>query len=185
MGKIKNDWQDVSTIYNYFSKKKKEAIARYEAFIGDGITAENNPGKSNGDLFKSGNEWAQVQSLRSKGIPVTSDERVLGSGEFMQRLIAEAEQRVKETLRLRKRVPALKEFAEIITKLQGINKDDLMLGCRSRAVARARKIFCQAVVKKAGYSGAEAARFLGVSTSAVNRLANEDELPEVVIIISC
>jgi predicted transcriptional regulator len=30
-----------------------------------------------------------------------------------------------------------------------------------------------------GYSGAEVARFLGVTTSAVNRLAVSEELPEV------
>jgi predicted transcriptional regulator len=40
------------------------------------------------------------------------------------------------------------------------------------------------VVKKVRYSGAEVARFLGISTSAVNRLANEDELPEVEEVIS-
>jgi len=40
------------------------------------------------------------------------------------------------------------------------------------------------IVKKGRYCGAEATRFLGISTSAVNRLANEDELPEVTKIIS-
>ena len=40
------------------------------------------------------------------------------------------------------------------------------------------------IVKKGRYCGAEAARFLSISTSAVNRLANEDELPEVTKIIS-
>ncbi len=40
------------------------------------------------------------------------------------------------------------------------------------------------VVKKGRYAGAEVARFLGISTSAVNRLANADELPEVLKIIS-
>jgi len=46
------------------------------------------------------------------------------------------------------------------------------------------KIFCEEVVKKERYSGAEAARFLGIATSAVNRPANADEVPEVIKIIS-
>ena len=33
--------------------------------------------------------------------------------------------------------------------------------------------------KKMGYSRAQVARFLGITTSAVNRLAVSDELPEV------
>ena len=35
------------------------------------------------------------------------------------------------------------------------------------------------VVKKVGYSGADVARFLGMNTSAVNRLAVSDESAEV------
>jgi len=41
------------------------------------------------------------------------------------------------------------------------------------------RIFCQVAVRKMGYSGADVARFLGINTSAVNRLAVSDELPEV------
>ena len=35
------------------------------------------------------------------------------------------------------------------------------------------------VVKKVGYSGADVARFLGINTSAVNRLAVPDESSQV------
>jgi len=44
-------------------------------------------------------------------------------------------------------------------------------------VVRAKRVFCQLAVKEIGYSGAEAARFLGVTTSAVNRPANSEEYP--------
>ena len=42
-------------------------------------------------------------SLRRKGIKVASDERILGGDEFIQRLMSEAEEREKETLRLSRR----------------------------------------------------------------------------------
>ena len=44
---------------------------------------------------------------------------------------------------------------------------------------KTRRIFCQIAVKKMGCSGADVARFPGISTSAVNRLAVSDELPEI------
>lgn len=50
-------------------------------------------------------------------------------------------------------------------------------GIRKREVARARKIFSQIAVRRLGFSGAEVARLLGVSTSAVNRLVSQEELP--------
>jgi hypothetical protein len=42
-----------------------------------------------------------------------------------------------------------------------------------------RRVFCQVAVRAMGYSGAEVARFLGVTTSSVNRLAVSEQLPEV------
>ena len=45
---------------------------------------------------------------------------------------------------------------------------------------KSRRIFCQIAVRKMGYSGADVARFLGINTSAVNRLAVSDAVPEVV-----
>jgi len=47
-------------------------------------------------------------------------------------------------------------------------------------VVKVRRIFCQVTVKKMGYSEADTARFLGITTSAVNRLAVSGELPEIV-----
>jgi predicted transcriptional regulator len=38
----------------------------------------------------------------------------------------------------------------------------------------ARKVFCQVAVKRLGYTGASVARFLGVTTSLVNRYASSE-----------
>ena len=62
---------------------------------------------------------------------------------------------------------------------QGVDEAGLRSGFRKREVVRSRRIFCQIAVKKMGYSGADVARFLGINTSAVNRLAVSDELSEV------
>ena len=44
---------------------------------------------------------------------------------------------------------------------------------------KSRRLFCQIAVRMMGYSGADVARFLGITTSAVNRSAVSDELPEI------
>ena len=48
-----------------------------------------------------------------------------------------------------------------------------------RPIAKARKVFARIAVKKIGCSGVEVVQFLGVTTSAVNRLAVSKELDEV------
>ena len=45
---------------------------------------------------------------------------------------------------------------------------------------KARRLFCQLTVRAMGYSGAEVGRCLGVTTSAVNRLAVSAELTNFV-----
>lgn len=175
MEKGKSGWQDVETVLAYFGRKRKEAMGKYEEFIREGIAEGRRPDLTGGGLKRSAGGWSEVISLRRRGIQIRSDERMLGSSEFIERILADAEEREKETLRLSREIPNLREFAKEISKRQDIKEVELLSGSRKRGVVKARKIFCQAVVKGAGYSGAEVARFLGISTSAVNRLANADE----------
>jgi hypothetical protein len=54
-------------------------------------------------------------------------------------------------------------------------------GTQKRKIANARKIFWQWVAEKMGYLGAEVARYLGVTTSSVNRLAVSEETADLKI----
>lgn len=113
-----------------------------------------------------------------------SDARILGSGEFIEQLCAEAARHEQETLRLARRVVDLTRLAKKITAGGGVTEGELRSGDRRRGVVRARRLFCQVAVKRMGYPGAAAARFLGVTTSSVNRLAATEELPEVSQIVN-
>ena len=60
--------------------------------------------------------WSEVLSLRRRGTGPVSDERILGSSDFVTRLFLEAEEREKETLRLRKNIPDLGLLGKRIVK---------------------------------------------------------------------
>ena len=62
---------------------------------------------------------------------------------------------------------------------EGLARTELRSGSRKREVVKARRLFCQVAVGKMGYSGAEVARFLGVTTSAVKRLAASEKSPDL------
>ena len=62
---------------------------------------------------------------------------------------------------------------------EGVTEREMRSGSRRPPIVRARRLFCQVAVQGLGYSGAGVARFLGVTTSSVNRLAVSEELPEV------
>ena len=60
-----------------------------------------------------------------------------------------------------------------------ITEEELKSGSRRSKISKARRLFCQLSVVKMGYAGAQVARLLRVSISAVVRAANFEELPEV------
>jgi putative transposase len=179
MGRVKRDWQDTDMVLSYFSKRKKEAIERYEDFVQQGMNAGRRPELVGGGLIRSLGGWSQVLSLRRIGSKVFSDERILGSSEFVKDIIADAEETAKETLRLAVKIADLPSLARTVCEGEGVDEVELRSGLRKRQVVKSRRIFCQIAVKKMGYSGADAARFLGITTSAVNRLAVSDGLLEV------
>jgi len=179
MGEVEGKWQDTGTVLAYFGKRRKRAVEKYEDFVAEGIAAGRRPELVGGGLVRSLGGWSQVLSSRRAGSKVFSDERILGSSEFVQDVISEAEERVKDTLRLSSTLPDLPSLAARISSGEEIDESQLCSGTRKRKVVKARRLLCQIAVKKLGYSGADVARFLGINTSAVNRLAVSDELPEI------
>ena len=130
-----------------------------------------------GGLIRSAGGWSQVLSLRRHGLRMASDERILGSGEFIEEVLSQAEKRLEETLRLKARKVELGSLASRVSRSEGSGLGFGRSGSRVGKVVKARRLFCQLAVKKFGYSGAEVARYLGTTTSSVTRLANSPEMP--------
>ena len=112
----------------------------------------------------------------TKDFSVASDERILGSGEFVEGLLSEVEKQEKESLRSRRKVVGIPALMKKVVVGEGLKKGDLRSGDRRRGVVKARRLFCQLAVRGRGYSGAEVGRYLGVTTSAVNRQAVSEVL---------
>ncbi len=178
MGRVERGWQDIDTVLAYFGKGR-DAVKKYEQFVQEGISQGRRPDLVGGGLIRSLGGWSQVLSLRRRGIKIASDERILGRVEFIRRILSEAEEREKETLRLSQKKPDLTTVARRVIEAEGIGESELRSGMRKREVVRVRRMFCQLAVREMGYAGAEVARFLGVTTSSVNRLAVSEETADL------
>ena len=151
----------------------------YNRFVEQGITQGKRKELVGGGLIRSLGGWSQVLSLRRRGEKVASDQRILGSREFVKTLLEEASEREKEALRFGTNLTDLAFLARQVSRDEGITEEELKSGSRRTKISKARRLFCQLSVVKMGYPGAKVARLLGVSTSAVVRAANSEELPEV------
>ena len=109
--------------------------------------------------------------MRRRGMGIASDERILGDGGFVERVIGETEAKQRETLRLNRKVQELSEILRELGEREGLDERSLRTVRRARRIVRVIKLFCQLAVRKYGHTGASVARFLGVTTSLVNRYA--------------
>jgi len=179
VGIVKREWQDREEILRYFGKRQEVAVKRYIAFIEEGDLQRRRPDLVGGGLLRSVGGWSEVVSMRRRGKGMASDERILGSGGFVERVIAETEAKERETLRLRRKVPELSALLRVVAEEEGMEEKELRGPRRAREVVRVTRRFCQLAVREYGHTGAAVARFLGVTTSLVNRYAASGDLLEL------
>jgi putative transposase len=71
---------------------------------------------------------------------------------------------------------SLDTLATLVSGREGVQISALLSGSRKREVVKARRIVCQIAVKKLRYTGVAVVRYLGVTTSLVNRMAGKEEI---------
>ena len=74
---------------------------------------------------------------------------------------------------------SFKEAQKKVSEQYNISIGELRSGSRRQDVVKARGALCWIAVRELGYSGAEVARYLGVTNSCVTRIASTNKSPEM------
>lgn len=167
MGRVKCEWQDRSFVLGWFGQRERKAVAEYRQYMEQGVPLGKRPELVGGGLIRSLGGWSAVKSRRQKGERVIADERVLGDGEFVAKVLEEAEERVRHQLTPERRVHEAMKLVEAVCKERDVSREELSSGSRRGAVARVRALLAGRLVRELGIPQAEAARLLGVTTPAI------------------
>ena len=68
-----------------------EARRRYQVLVAAGVAQGRRPEHQGGGLVRSARGWAAGRALRRGREAHTADERVLGTGEFVETILREAQ----------------------------------------------------------------------------------------------
>jgi len=168
--------QKVAEVLQMFGKRKERARKLYRTFIEDGIKQGKRDELVGGGLRRS---------LKLSGAKEQQayDERILGSGEFVEQL-----QRVTETTDIALGRVSLEDILSRIAPIFSITPNSLRQGGKRKEMSDARAAFCYVAVMKMGVSGAAVARLLNISRAGVtlaarrgeNIYARSDELQTVI-----
>ena len=142
----------------------------YRNYVKEGIDLGRRPELVGGGLIRSSGGWSAVKALRRAGDRELSDDRILGSGEFVEQIIKEAEGKVKYQLPVKEQNRKIDKFITNLCKNTKVSKKELKSGSRRKEVSGVRSLIAIELVKKQGISLAEVARRVGVSTTAVSKI---------------
>jgi hypothetical protein len=175
LGLKEQAWQDRQAVWARFGKTHAEARRSYRHYIEEGIPQGRRPELVGGGLLRSRGGWAEVVAVRKRGEREFTDERVLGSGEFVATLLREAEGQRRERWATRPNPQALAAYVEQACDNAGVSVQALRQGSRRHRVSQVRAALARQLVRSKGLSLAETARQLGVTTAAICKAVQKED----------
>lgn len=169
-GRFQNNWQDRDYVLSWFGKKQGEAKKQYQQFVKKGVDLGSRPDLIGGGLVRSLGGWAVVKSVRRRDVKEKGDERVLGSGKFVEKLLNEAERKTKHQFTTLELLEKAKAAMDAYCKQHDIEMDLIQSGSRAGRVPKHRAKLAIKLVTETGLSMAETGRQLGLSTSGVAQI---------------
>jgi hypothetical protein len=170
IGKAKHPWMDVDYVLSEFGATRRRAINEYRRFMQEGLAQGRLPELTGGGLIRSKGGWSQVLSARRNGRKEEFDERILGSGNFVNTILKEAEEKTTRQLKLRRSGKTIDKIIEEECKKERISANELKGGGRRRKVSRLRATIAKRGLDELGLSMAEIARHVGVTTSSIAKM---------------
>lgn len=156
MGKQELSGQSIDDVLLLFGQKKKVARQAYREFVIDGIKQGKRDDLVGGGLRRS-------QGARSMGEYEAYDERILGSGEFVESLWREA-----ESCEIHGSNISLDEMMQRAADTLQVKVELLRQKNRTKELADVRAAICYLAVRMCNFSGVAVARSLNMTRSGVS-----------------
>ena len=173
IGKTHIPWQDCGAVLLRFSDTENRARVLYRNFVEQGASQGRRPELTGGGLIRSLGGTQEVLARRKEGDRVLTDERVLGTGEFVKGLLEQAEKK-RDYLSLPERITRMEQIIAERCATAGITIEALVGGSRAGILPKIRGALARQLVHDLGISYAEIARRLGVSAPRVSKIISVD-----------
>jgi len=155
----------IEDVLLHFGNKVREARRGYRQFVEEGVDQGSRPELQGGGLVRSAGGDKRGLLGRKKDERELSDERILGSGDFVANVMKDANEVLDQ---IAKFDISLVELISRVCAKFGISVKDLVSKSRNRQLSQARGVICYLAVDELGYSGDDVARRLRISGRGVS-----------------
>jgi REP-associated tyrosine transposase len=171
VGTVARPWQARQAVLEQFALRSGTARQRYRAFVAAGLPQGRRPDLQGGGLVRSLGGWAAVVTIRRGREAYTADERVLGTGAFVEALLQEADDRPRREEQHPGRRLKLPTLVQRISQSLGLSPETVLGHTRVPAAARARQVLAYVWVEHLGRRASDLARVLGQTRGNVSLAA--------------
>jgi REP element-mobilizing transposase RayT/lambda repressor-like predicted transcriptional regulator len=168
MGKKNLEWQDTRWVLGLFGKKLAAARCAYRSFVERGVGQGIRRDLTGGGLLRSAGGWEGVKALRQNKVYQRNDERILGDGDFVERVLASAEEVVEKRYALRSAGFDVERVALRVSEALGVRPEEIWAKGKYRRIVEARSLLCYWAVRELGVSLSSLSRKLGISVPSVS-----------------
>jgi putative transposase len=168
-GKLHYKWQDRDYVLRLFAKTEKTAIRAYNAFVADRADQGRRPELVGGGLLRSIGGWSVIKALRSQGLRLKGDERILGSSDFVEDVLKSANERLENEAEYKARGIDVETLLKRVAGYYKIDTDELRTRSKVSGIVTARAVLCYLAVRKLNISCAALAGKLNITPSAVSK----------------
>ena len=175
MGTRAYPWQATHRVLEQFAPTVRRARMAYQTFVTEGVKQGRRAEFQGGGLVRSAGGWTAVQALRRGREGYVSDERVLGSTEFVEQLRTEIARGEAGAGWTHKRAISLELLIEQVCQAEGVRVESISGGGRKAALCRVREGIAYLWVECLGHSGRQLARPLGVQPESIYRAARRGQ----------
>jgi REP element-mobilizing transposase RayT len=142
MGKRKNSWQDVDYVLRLYAGNRAGARRRYRKFVKKGIAEGRRTDLVGGGLIRSAGGWSMVKTLRKASARIKGDERILGDGDFVEKVLKGAEEKLERKYKFEAEGYDFDWVVRHVARLLGMEPPDVLARGKYRQTVKARSLVC-------------------------------------------
>ena len=175
IGRHSNDWQDTSSVLRLFCERVTEARSQYRAYVEKGIVIGRREDLIGGGLIRSHGGWANVKAMRRAKIFEKADERILGDGDFVKKVLEAAEEKMKRRYAVQANGVTLESLAERVAEIFDIQSSEFWIPGKHRWRVRAKSVLCYWANRELEVSMSKLSRRMNVSVMAISNAVQRGE----------
>lgn len=175
VGKIKQEWQDTEYVLSHFGDTRLKARAAYRSFVERGVSEGRRTDLIGGGLIRSAGGWDHVAKLRKANLFMKSDERILGSGDFVEEVLRQADDQLDRRYTMRAKGLDFDGIVHRVAHLLEMKPADVLKRGKEPQTVKARDILCYWASRDLGMTTVEISKRLKICQSSVSRGALRGE----------